>query len=137
MSTRRSNSKNSRRGATTVEFAVAAPLLFLFVFAGVEFARVNMIINTAENAAYEGARRGILPGATSTECKNTAIALLDMVGINGYTVTVIPSVIDPDTEDVTVVVDLPITSANNYVTPQFYMGSSVNATITLPRETES
>ena len=127
-------SRNAHRGATAVEFAVSGSLLFLFVFAGVEFARVNMIIHTAENAAYEGARCGILPGATADDCETSAKALLDMVGISGYTVNTSP--IQPLSEDVTVTVDIPITAENNYLTPQFFMGRTVSASITLPREGE-
>ena len=93
-----------------------------------------MIINTAENAAYEGARRGILPGATADDCEAAAEAVLDMVGINGYDVTASP--IQPLSENVTVTVDIPITAENNYVTPQFYLGRTVTASITLPREEE-
>ena len=52
-----------RRGATTVEFAMTAPVLFLFLFAAMEFSRYNMVSQTATNAAFEGARQCIVPGA--------------------------------------------------------------------------
>ena len=128
-------SRNHRRGAVTVEFAFAAPLLFLFVFAGVEFSRVNMIRNTIEYAAYEGARRGVLPGATAANCEAVTQDLLDIVGVADSTITVIPPVLLADSEDVTVTVDVPMTMANGYITPRYYLGKTLRATVTLPRET--
>ncbi len=131
----RAASRNHRRGSVTVEFAIAAPVFFMFVFATFEFSRVNMIRNTIENAAYEGARRGVLPGATAANCEAMTQDLLDNVGIANTTITVIPSVIQDDTDEVTVRVDVPITAANGYITPSYYLGKTLRATVTLPRET--
>lgn len=46
----------SERGATLVEFAVVAPLLFLLLFGVIEFARVVSAYTTVWTAAREGAR---------------------------------------------------------------------------------
>lgn len=46
----------SQRGATLVEFAVVAPLLFLLLFGVIEFARVAHGFTTVWTAAREGAR---------------------------------------------------------------------------------
>ncbi len=128
-------SRNHRRGAVTVEFAIAAPVLFLFVFAGVEFSRVNMIRNTIENAAYEGARRGVLPGATAANCEAVTQDLLDRIGVTDSTITVTPPVILADTQDLTVTVEVPMTMDNGYITPKYYLGTTLRASVTLPRET--
>ena len=125
-----------RRGATAVEFAVAAPILILFTFAGIEFSRVNSIRNTMENAAYEGARRGVVPGATAAACQATAQNLLDVIQVNDSSVTVNPATISPDTDTITVTVSVPLSAANGYVTPQYYLGQSLQTSITLPRERE-
>jgi Flp pilus assembly protein TadG len=127
-------SKQQRQGAVTVEFALALPILILFTFAGFEFSRVNMIRNTAINAAYEGARQGIVPGATSADCEAAANELLNLVQISGGTAVASPASIRPDTESVSVTVTVPITSANAFVTPQFFLGKTITATVTLPRE---
>ena len=66
----RSNSR-VRRGAAMSEFAIVAPLLFLFFFAAFEFCRVAMIRHTADNAVYEGCRAGVIPGATTGEADCT------------------------------------------------------------------
>ncbi len=133
----RTASRIHRRGAVTVEMAVAAPVLFLFVFAGVEFSRVNMIRNTIEYAAYEGARRGVLPGATAANCEAVTQDLLDIIGVADSTITVTPPVIRADTEEVTVAVEVPLTISNCYITPKYYLGSTLRTSVTLPRETGS
>ncbi len=131
----RSARRNHRRGAVTVEKAVAAPVLFLFVFASVEFSRVNMIRNTIENAAYEGARRGVLPGATAANCAAVTQGLLDIIGVADSTITVGPLVILADTKEVTVTVEVPMTMANGYITPTYYLGTTLRSAVTLSRET--
>ena len=50
----------ARRGATIVEFALVAPLLFLVVIGMVEFGRMVMVQQILTNASREGARQGIL-----------------------------------------------------------------------------
>ncbi len=128
------NKTSRRHGAVTVEFAFVLPLLFLLVFGGFELSRVNMMRNSIENAAYEGARRGIVPGATAADCKATTQNLLNIVDIKQSVITVTPAVIDPDTEFVTVTVELPLNHLNGYITPRFYLGRVLRASITLPRE---
>ena len=45
-------------GATLVEYALVAPLLFLLLFAIIEFGIIVLSYNTISNAAREGARYG-------------------------------------------------------------------------------
>jgi Flp pilus assembly protein TadG len=125
--------RTGRRAATTVEVAVTLPILFLIVFAALEFARVSMILNTAVNAAYEGARRGIVPGATAEDAEAVTNQLMNAVGATGYTVTVVPTTITPDTEDVTVEVSTPI-DQNGWIIARFFAGRSVGSTCTLRRD---
>ena len=130
----RKTKTRKRTGAVTVEVAITAPILFLFVFAGIEFARVNMISDTCENAAFEGARRGIVPGATATDCQNEAQQILDIVGITDSTITVTPTVITEETPTVTVNVDIPLNASNGYVAPKYFLGDTLSKSITLNRE---
>ena len=58
---------SNRRGAAAVEFAMTAGLAFFFFFAALEFCRVSMMRHTVQNALYEGARIGIVPGATASD----------------------------------------------------------------------
>lgn len=101
-------SQPARAGALTVEMAFALPVLFLLVLGAVDFARLNMLRNSAENAAYEAARRAIVPGATATQASDAAKKVLKAVGASNYTVTVTPATLTEDTTTVTVKVEIPL-----------------------------
>jgi Flp pilus assembly protein TadG len=130
---RKRSTARRRSGAVVVEFAVCVPILFLFFFAALEFSRVNMIRQTIENATYEGSRRGIVPGATSADCRNSAELVLNTVSTNDATITVTPSVITPETPQVTVEITVPIES-NSWIAPFFFKNKSLNNSMTMQRE---
>ncbi|WP_425397521.1 TadE/TadG family type IV pilus assembly protein [Aeoliella sp.] len=123
----------NRRGTTTVEFALCAPILFLFTFASFEYSRVNSLRQTAENAVYEGCRRGIVPGATVADVQASTQLVLDSVFTRNSTIAVTPSVITEDTSEVTVDVTIPLDD-NSWVFPNFFKGREVSSTLTLARE---
>ena len=81
---------SNRRGATAVEFAITAPMFFLFLLAAFEFGWLNVMRHTADNAAYEAARTAMVPGATAADATTKAKTLLNIVGTRGATVTVTP-----------------------------------------------
>ena len=125
--------RRPRTAAVVTEFAICAPLLFLFFFASLEFSRVNMIRQSVENAVYEGARRGIVPGATADNCRDSAQVILNSISARDATITVAPSVITKDTPEVTVTVAIPVDS-NSWVTPLFFAGKTITGSMTLRRE---
>ncbi|HBJ34388.1 MAG TPA: hypothetical protein DDZ51_06410 [Planctomycetaceae bacterium] len=59
-----------RRGTTAVEFALVFPVALLFFVSLITLVQGFIIRNAAENAAYFGARRGIIPGATDQSIRN-------------------------------------------------------------------
>jgi Flp pilus assembly protein TadG len=122
-----------RRGTAVVEFAIAAPVLFLTIFASIEFARVHMIRNTIGNACYEAARRGIVPGVTAQDVRDEANLLLSTASIAGATVTVTPTTIQHTTPEVTVSISVPM-NANGWIAPMFFGGKTLAASSTLARE---
>lgn len=79
---------DSRLGVSTVEFAVIANIMFIMILTCIEFARMNMVRNLAQDAAYFGARHAIVPGATPAEAIEQAELVLSSMLSNGYTVTV-------------------------------------------------
>ena len=129
----RRRKENNRSGAAVVEFALTASLLFLIIFTAVEFMRVNTIVNSAENAAYEGARAGIVPGATASEAQAAAQAMVSAIGVRGTTVDVQPATIRLDTPQITVTVSVPLDS-NSFIAPRFFLGKTLQKTCTLTRE---
>ena len=125
--------KATRRGVTAVEFAMVVPVLLFFIFASMEFSRANMLRNMCENAAMQGARTGMLPGATAQNCIDSANEMLDIMGITDATVVVDPPSIDPLTEDVAVTVNIPLTE-NSLPMSRFVLGESLQQTVKFPRE---
>lgn len=125
--------QTARRGATMVEFAFAAPILIVFSLTLIELARLFTIQNTVENAAMEGARRGIVPGATASSAEDAAKDVLIAVRIKNSKVTITPSVITQTTPTVTVAVSAPV-AGNTWIPSRFFKGTSLSKTITLTRE---
>ena len=111
-------SKWRQSGALSVEFAMTLPVLMTILFGAYEFGRANMIRNTAEAAAYEGARVGIVPGATAQDVRDQANFILSTAGIRQSTIQVIPNRITNQTSDVEVIVTVPMTG--NSIAPQMF-----------------
>ena len=65
--------KSRRRGASAVEFAVVAPIFFLFVFGLVEFGRMVMVRQSVTNAAREGCREATLATTISRANVETTV----------------------------------------------------------------
>jgi Flp pilus assembly protein TadG len=130
------NDRNDRRvrsGAAITEFAIVAPLLFLFFFAAFEFCRVAMIRHTADNAVYEGCRMGMLPGATTGETEAEARRVMGSLGVTNVNVVVVPPTLTNETEAVTVRVEVPL-DENSFVPNQFVAGRTIVRELTMRRE---
>jgi Flp pilus assembly protein TadG len=65
-----------RRGATTVEMAIVAPLFFLFVFGLVEFGRVQMVKNMMHAACRSAARLGAMEGVKTADVRNRVLQMM-------------------------------------------------------------
>ncbi|MGA2620914.1 MAG: TadE/TadG family type IV pilus assembly protein [Thermoguttaceae bacterium] len=124
---------NQRKGTAAVEFALVAPLVFLLFFAAFEFARMSMIQDGLDLAACEGARRCIVPGATSQNGIDQANTVLNTLCIRGATITVTPTTITSSTPSVTVEIQASLDS-NAWVTPFFFKGAVFDRAFTLNRE---
>ncbi len=123
----------SRRGATAVEFAMTAPLVFLLLFAALELSHANMVFNTTEAAAYEGARQGIVPGASAADCVTAAERILAISRIRGATVSVTPADLQTNTNTLTVTITVPY-AANTVVAPTFTKTLEISRACELNRE---
>ena len=126
--------RNDRIGALTVEMALCIPLLLTVLFGCYEMAKANMLIHASESAAYEGARVGIIPGATSAKIESAAGSVLKSMGINSFTVNVSPSVISVDTERVEVEIGVPFRE-NTMIPTLFVDDPTFRARCELSRET--
>lgn len=131
---RLSKTRCSRRGALTVEVALILPILFTFIFGGLEFINLNMMRNGLENACFEGARRGTLPGATAAAVQAEAQLVIDAIGIKSATITVSPTTITTTTTSITVSISAPI--ASNLLTTGIFpiTATTMTKSCTLRRE---
>ncbi len=92
-----------------------------------------MIRQSVENAVYEGARRGIVPGATADDCARLAQVVLNSISARDATISVTPSVITKNTPEVTVAVSVPVNN-NSWVIPVFFRDKNIASSMTLNRE---
>ncbi len=122
-----------RPGAVMVEMAITSSLAFMFFFAALEFCRIGMIRHTVENALYEGARVGIVPGATPAQIQTVARSVLARIGITGAVIDVSPAVIDNSTREVSVRIRLPLDSGL-FAPAKFFLGKSLDRTFVMQRE---
>jgi Flp pilus assembly protein TadG len=132
-STSRAARRSLRRGATAVEFALTAPVFFLFLLAAFEFGWMNVIRHTADNAAYEAARTVMVPGATAAEATTKATTLLNTIGARGAVITITPAVLTPETDQVTVDVRIPM-NRNGLILPRFTSAKTIRSSSTLRTE---
>jgi len=131
---RRFKNKNSRAGATAVEFALTLPILLLFLFGTFELSRGNMMINTTEGAAYEAARVAIIPGSSAEEVELAARQTLVTAGIKNFDFQMTPENLNTDSE--TVSVQLSVSFADNsLLVPAFLKNTTFVRTCVLNRET--
>lgn len=122
-----------RAGAAIVEFAITAPIFFLFILAAFEFGWMNVMRHTADNAAYEAARATMVPGGSAADATAKANRILNIVGAKGATITITPNPVTKDTKEVTVSVDLPM-NRNGLIMPKFTKATVLHSESTLKTE---
>lgn len=79
---RRAKLGTRRRGAAMLEFAIVLPLFLLLLLGIIEMGRVIMLHQVATNAAREGARRAVVPGATQATVTAAVNEYLNNAGIS-------------------------------------------------------
>lgn len=118
-----------RAGATTVEFAIVVPIIFALFLGTVEMTRLNFLRHSAANAAYEGARRAIVPGSRPSDARAEAQRLLTAVGVDkGAKVKV-----STTATSTSVTVTIPV-NQNSWGVGKFSSGMNITQSCTLTRE---
>jgi len=119
----------SREGTTCVEFALVIPIVLLFFFSAIEFARLNFLIHTAGNAAYEGARELIVVDGTEQDARTAVEHVLTSTRTgNGAEID-----IEEWVDRVSVTVSLPV-DQNSWGVGRFTSGLTITKSCTLMRE---
>ena len=121
-SNRRIKNSKARRGAAMVEFAIIANIMFVAILTCMEFARLNMARNLAQDAAYFAARHAMVPGATKAEAVAEAERIMDSMVTTGYTVSV--GDIDSETSDVSVSVSVDLDAISLFA-PMFLPNANI------------
>ena len=123
-----------RRGATAVEFALVGPALFIVILCCAEFARLSMMRNLANNAAYDTARFVIVEGADNEDAIMMANQVLGRLGTKNATITINGGEeIEPLTRTVTIEIVIPV-AENSFFFGSLYEGKEIRAEVTLNTE---
>ena len=125
-----------RKGSAIIEFAAVAPVLFLLMFASIEFGRALMAVQSLEEAARSGCRVAILRGATSAEVEAEVDRILGPTGIGTRTVDTQPTNVAqaPRWSPVTVAVSAAFDSMSWLPLPRYLEGKTYTAECSLPKE---
>ncbi|HUQ71883.1 MAG TPA: TadE/TadG family type IV pilus assembly protein [Planctomycetaceae bacterium] len=78
-----------RRGAATVEMAIATPILFLLVFGLFEITHAYMVQHLLQDAVRQGCRLGIMPWQSNSTVQARIDNLLEQEGISGATTSIL------------------------------------------------
>ncbi len=75
--------RRPRRAAYIVEFAVVAPVFFLFIFALIDIGRGMMATSILNSAARAGCRTAVLPGKANSDVQTAVSQALSGLGVSG------------------------------------------------------
>jgi len=139
--------RRPRKGAQLVEFAVVAPVMFLFILATFEFGRSFMAMELITEAARCGCRGytdfngtywpGAIMGTTQAQAQanaqTAATNYLNNLGITGE--TVVEFAATPDANELTVKVSVPVSNISWVPNPLFTKGGTLVGKFTLTLET--
>lgn len=127
-----SKRKEQRKGASAVEFALVFPLVLMFFTGLIAFSQAILLRDTAQHAAYEGARKGMTIDATNEEVVAETIEFLRVMRIKNPSVQVTPAIITSTTENVSVTIRIPFRDnawiAAGFVPENWTMGADVTLT---------
>ena len=96
----------------------------------IEISRMLLLQQTADTAAYEGARHAMVPGATTAEGLAEAKRLLSQARISSPQITIEPEIITEDTPSISVHVSIPM-AENSWFFTNFGEQYNVTSEVTL------
>jgi Flp pilus assembly protein TadG len=128
--------RRTRKGTSTIEFAIVAIPLFVLVMASIEFGRGMMAVQSLEEAARCGCRRAVLKGSTTADVEAEVTQMMNLVGISAYTTQIEPAALAtvPQWNPVTVRVSANLGDVSWLPMPKYMSGLSYTASCVLARE---
>jgi len=129
---------HERSGAFTVEFAICCSVLFLTVFAGLEFSRFMFVRHAIDQAAFESARLGIIKGKTPADVTAMVNSMLRTSSVkpSTATITITPSTFNDSTMSIKVRVSCPY-AANSWLPPRIFGSQPIVSEIELDHENKA
>jgi len=126
-------SKNS--GSAAVEFAVVLPVILTLLLGAIEVASALNTQGALQNAAREGARYVITPGATRSACTQVCIESLKVNRVKDAKIVVShdPSKVKAGTF-ITITVSAPYTSNSWLPAPRLLSELNLNANVVMRKE---
>jgi hypothetical protein len=130
--------RRCRRGTAAVEFAVVAPLIFLFFFGSIEFGRMLMIMHSLESASREGCRVAVTWKATRQDVADIVSERLATFGIRDYELTVEPQPLSRAAQwsPVSVQIEVAYHDLAWLPVPKYLEGITLKGSCTLPQESD-
>ena len=126
--------KSTRKGATSLEFALVAPALLIVIFVSFEFSRIGMMRSVAQCAAYESCRIAVVEGSTTADARAEAERILARLGTKNATIEINDGVaitaLDPE---IKVAISIPMED-NAFILSPYFAGKYINTEITLRTE---
>ena len=128
-----------RTGANTVEFAVIAPVFFMFILGLIEVGRGIMVVHLLTNAARVGARTGVIEGTSTAQITTAVNNSLTQQGITSDTVSVQVNDGSADAstanagDEITVKVSVPVSKVT-WLPGGQYLHGNISGQFTLRRE---
>ena len=131
-----------RTGAAMLEAAIVLPILIMLFLGIIEMGRVMMLNQVATNAAREGARLAIVPGASNAAVTTAVNNYLDNAGVSGSSRSVVvmnqsdvATTVDaiPSKESVTIRISFPY-SSNTWGFTRIMAGKTLVSEVTMRRE---
>ena len=123
---------SKRRGAATVEFALAAPVLVLLLLGLLETGRLINANQAVLNASREGARRGAVNGVTISQVTTLVRDCLTASGYPGSAATV-----NVSTTSEAITVSVTLANQHFSLIPLRTVGLNAQATTVMRREATS
>lgn len=118
------------RGALLVEASLILAIFVTVSFAAIEIGWASMLRQATDNAAYEAARRAIVPGATHSDAEAAATDILGKLGVQTFRFSVVAGRHRDETTHVTVCVEVPI-DENAWAMPRFSRGRVIRSEMRL------
>jgi Flp pilus assembly protein TadG len=131
--------RKPRRAATSVEFAVVAPVFFLMLFGIIEVGRGLMVVHLLNNAARAGCRAGVVEGRSNSDISAAVVGCLSAQGITTEAVSVQVNDGTADAsaaqagDEITVNVSIPVGKVT-WVPGGSYLRGTISGQYTLRRE---